>query len=39
MMVMAFKRKKYIGGISDEIEAAKVYDRYALLGQGPQVSR
>ena len=31
---MGFAYKKYIGGIINEIDAAKVYDKYAILAQG-----
>ena len=37
-MVMGFGKKRYYGGIKDENEAAKLYDKYAILTQGVGVS-
>jgi hypothetical protein len=37
-MVMGFGKKRYYGGIKDEAEAAKLYDKYAILTQGVGVS-
>mmetsp|Transcript_1059 Transcript_1059/g.931 ORF Transcript_1059/g.931 Transcript_1059/m.931 type:complete len:269 (+) Transcript_1059:19-825(+) len=34
VMVMGFGKKRYYGGIKDEKEAAKLYDKYAILTQG-----
>uniref|UniRef100_A0A7S3J5K1 AP2/ERF domain-containing protein n=1 Tax=Euplotes harpa TaxID=151035 RepID=A0A7S3J5K1_9SPIT len=34
VMVMGFGKKRYYGGIKDENEAAKLYDKYAILTQG-----
>lgn len=34
VMVMGFGKKRYYGGIKDEYEAAKLYDKYAILTQG-----
>lgn len=31
---MGFGRKKYIGGFSDQDEAARVYDKYTLFAKG-----
>jgi len=33
-MIMGYGRKKYIGGIKDIEEAAKVYDYYTIFGHG-----
>lgn len=33
-MVMGFARKKYIGGLIDEEEAARIYDKHAIVAQG-----
>lgn len=33
-MVMGFASKKYIGGIQDEKDAAKLYDWFAIISQG-----
>ena len=38
VMVMGFGKKRYYGGIKDEYEAAKLYDKYAILTQGVGVS-
>ena len=35
---MGFGKKRYYGGIKDETEAAKLYDKYAILTQGLGVS-
>ena len=33
-MVMGYGWKRYIGGLKDMSEAAKVYDFYTILGHG-----
>ena len=33
-MVMGYGRKKYIGGIRNIVEAAKIYDYYTIMGHG-----
>lgn len=37
-MVMGFGKKRYYGGIKDQKDAAKLYDKYAILTQGVGVS-
>lgn len=38
VMVMGFGKKRYYGGIKDQQEAARLYDKYAILTQGIGVS-
>lgn len=35
---MGFGKKRYYGGIKDQKDAAKLYDKYAILTQGVGVS-
>lgn len=37
-MVVRGTIKKYVGAIDDELQAARLYDRYALIIQGFEVS-
>lgn len=34
VMVMGFASKKYVGGVKEESDAARIYDRHAILSQG-----
>lgn len=38
VMVVRGTIKKYVGAIDDELQAARLYDRYALIIQGFEVS-
>ena len=34
VMVMGPSRKNYFGGVSDEVEAARLYDKLSIVQQG-----
>ena len=36
-MISAFASKRYIGAYYEEVEAARVYDKYAIMNQGESI--